>query len=47
MYAKSGRIAMAITVDGMPPHGYTPDNPGLLLIADIAKMLVEKGVSHN
>ena len=41
VYAKRGRMAMAITVDGMPPHGYTPDNPGCLLIADLAKMLVE------
>jgi beta-lactamase class A len=41
VYAKRGRVAMAITVDGMPPHGYTPDNPGCLLIADLAKMLVE------
>ena len=32
---------MAITVDNMPPAGYTPDNPGCLLIADLAKMLVD------
>jgi beta-lactamase class A len=41
VYAKSGRIAMAITVDGMPPAGFTPDNPGCLLIADLAKILVD------
>jgi beta-lactamase class A len=41
VYAKKGRVAMAITVDGMPSHGYTPDNPGCLLIADLAKMLVD------
>jgi beta-lactamase class A len=41
VYAKGGRVAMAITVDGMPPFGYTPDNPGCLLIADLAKMIVE------
>ena len=41
VYAKGGRIAMAITVDGMPPAGYTPDNPGCLLIADLAKILVD------
>jgi beta-lactamase class A len=41
VYAKTGRIAMAITVDGMVPAGYTPDNPGCLLIADLAKLLVD------
>jgi beta-lactamase class A len=41
VYAKGGRIAMAITVDGMPKSDYTPDNPGCLLIADLAKILVE------
>lgn len=41
VYAKKGRVAMAITVDGMPSYGYTPDNPGLLLIADLAKMIVD------
>ena len=28
VYAKGGRIAMAITVDGIPKVDYTPDNPG-------------------
>jgi beta-lactamase class A len=41
VYAKSGKVAMAITVDGMPSYGYTPDNPGCLLIADLAKILVD------
>jgi beta-lactamase class A len=41
VYTKGGPIAMAITVDGMPKIDYTPDNPGLLLIADLAQMLVE------
>ena len=41
VYTMGGRIAMAITVDGMPPAGYTPDNPGCLLIADLAKILVD------
>jgi beta-lactamase class A len=41
VYSKGGRIAMAITVDGMPKPLYTPDNPGSLLIADLARMLVE------
>ena len=41
VYAKTGRIAMAITVDGMPKPDWSPDNPGSVLIADLAKMLVE------
>jgi beta-lactamase class A len=41
VYSKGGRIAMAITVDGMPKSDYTPDNPGCLLIAELAKMLVD------
>jgi beta-lactamase class A len=41
VYSKGGRIAMAITVDGMPKTDYTPDNPGLLLIADLARILVD------
>jgi hypothetical protein len=27
-------------VDGMPAANWTPDNPGLLMIADLAKLLV-------
>ena len=42
VYAKRGRIAMAITVDGMPKTDYSPDNAGSLLIADLAVMLVER-----
>lgn len=41
VYSKGGRIAMAITVDGMPRVDYTPDNAGSLLIADLAKILVD------
>ena len=41
VYSKAGRIAMAITVDGMPKIDYSPNNPGSLLIADVAKMLVD------
>jgi beta-lactamase class A len=40
VYSPGGRIAMAITVDGMPAANWTPDNPGLLMIADLAKLLV-------
>jgi beta-lactamase class A len=40
VYSKGGKIAMAITVDGIPKPDWSPDNPGLLMIADIAPMLV-------
>ncbi|HLK64522.1 MAG TPA: serine hydrolase [Bryobacteraceae bacterium] len=42
VYSKNGRIAMAITVDDMPKIDYSPTNPGSLLIADSAKMLVDR-----
>jgi hypothetical protein len=38
---KTGTVAMAITVDGMPKADWSPDNAGSLLIADLAKMLAE------
>ena len=41
VYSKGGRIAMAITADEMPKPEWSPDNPGLLLIADLAKLLVD------
>lgn len=41
VYSKGGRIAMAITVDAMPKIDYTPDNAGSILIADLAKILVD------
>jgi beta-lactamase class A len=41
VYAKPGRIVMAIYVDGMAKPDWSPDNPGSLLIADVAKMLVD------
>ena len=41
VYTKAGRIAMAITVDGMPKTDYSPNNVGSLLIADLAKLLVD------
>lgn len=41
VYSKHGRIAMAMTVDGMPKVDYTPDNAGSILIADLAKILVD------
>jgi len=41
VYSKSGRIAIAITVDGMPKTDYSAENAGSLLIADLAKILVD------
>lgn len=41
VYAKTGRVAMAIYVDGMAKPDWSPDNPGSLLIADVAQMLVD------
>ena len=41
VYAHGGRIAMAITVDGIPTPDWSPDNPGSLMIADLARILVE------
>jgi beta-lactamase class A len=40
VYSKGGRIAMAITVDGIPKPDWSPDNPGSLIIADLAPVLV-------
>lgn len=37
-----GKVAMAITVDGMKGTDWTEDNPGLLLIARLARMLAEE-----
>ena len=41
VYAKTGKVAMAITVDGIPKPDWSPDNPGSLMIADLAQILVE------
>jgi beta-lactamase class A len=41
VYAPQGKVAMAITVDGMKKVDYTEDNAGLLLIARLARLLVE------
>lgn len=45
-YSKGGHIALAITVDDMPKPDWSPDNPGSLLIADLAHILVE-GMGTN
>lgn len=41
VYAKTGRVAMAIYVDAMPKPDWSPDNAGSLMIADLAKMIVD------
>jgi beta-lactamase class A len=38
---KNRRIVMAIYVDGIAKPDWSPDNPGSLLIADLAKMFVD------
>ncbi len=40
VYSPRGRIAMAITCEGIPKIDWTSDNPGLLLIARVAEILV-------
>ncbi len=46
VYAKGARIAMAITIEGIPKTDYTPDNPGSILLADLAKLLVDGLADH-
>jgi beta-lactamase class A len=41
LYTPKGRIAMAITIDDMPAIDYSPDNAGLLLIADLSQILMQ------
>ena len=41
VYAPWGRIALAITVDDLPPSGYKPDNPGLFCVADLSVAIIE------
>ena len=41
VYAKTGRVAMAITVDDIPKPDWSPDNPGVLMIADLSQAIVE------
>jgi len=41
VYAKTGRVAMAIYVDGIAKPDWSPDNPGSVLIADVAKLLLD------
>ncbi len=41
VYTKAGPIAIAITVEDIPVIDYGEDNPGLILIADLTKLIVE------
>ncbi len=41
VYSKGGAIAMAITVDGIPAPDWGPDNPGSIMISDLAQLLVD------
>jgi beta-lactamase class A len=41
VYSPKGRVAMAITCDKMPRIDYSPDNKGAVLIAKLARILVE------
>ena len=41
VYAKTGRIVLAIYVDGMAKPDWSPDNAGSVLIGDVAKMIVD------
>lgn len=42
VYAKNARIALAITVDGMEKPLWTPDNPGSILIGELAEIIVTR-----
>ncbi|MGI8742847.1 MAG: serine hydrolase [Bryobacteraceae bacterium] len=41
VYSPHGRIAMAITCDDISRAEYAPDNPGLLMISQLAQILIE------
>jgi beta-lactamase class A len=41
VYSQGGPVAMAITVDGIPAPDWGPDNPGSVMISDLAKLLVD------
>jgi beta-lactamase class A len=40
VFTPRGRVAMAVTVDGLKEVDYSEDNPGLLLIARLSEILV-------
>jgi hypothetical protein len=42
VYTPGGRIAMALTVDGMPKPDWSPENPGEMLLGRLAEMIVKE-----
>ena len=42
LYGKTAKIAIAITVDGMPKTDYSPDNIGNILISQLTAQIVAK-----
>jgi beta-lactamase class A len=46
VYAKSGRIAIAITVDEMPEINWSVDNPGYLLMSRLSS-IVQEGLTTS
>lgn len=42
VYTPQGRIAIAVTIDGLPEIDYSPDNPALKVISDISQLLVSE-----
>lgn len=47
IYSPRGKIAMAITCDGMPEPNWTPDNPGLLMITRLSEIIFEEMASKK
>lgn len=41
VYSKSGRVVIAITVDGMPKVDYSADNVGNVLIAELTGLILQ------
>jgi beta-lactamase class A len=46
VYSPRGRIALAVTCEGLPEVDYTVDNPGHLLISRLA-LALEEGLGHT
>lgn len=42
LYGKTSKIAIAVTVDGMPKTDYSPDNIGNILISQLTAQIVAK-----
>lgn len=46
LYTPKGRVAIAVTVGSLDKPDYSPDNPGLYLIADVAQLVVDRLTSR-